>query len=215
MHIGRCAGLRRAVRPEPDYAYLTARPHRWRKQLAFKGRRLTVGQFLGRMRAECWTPEEAAADFDLPVEAAYEALEYGERHASLITAEEAEDAQAARDLTDAAAAERVCRRPKCTALPRVVEALYDVPNHEVTIRFENGARMAFPRHLLEGLGNASPDQLQEIAISGPGTGLYWPQLDVGHYVRGLMDGVFGSRRWMQALGRKGGATKTERAARPV
>ena len=67
--------LTRAVRPETHYAYLVARPRRWRKQLAFKGRRLTVGQFLGRMRAERWTPEEAVADFELPVEAAYEALE--------------------------------------------------------------------------------------------------------------------------------------------
>ncbi|MDB5071392.1 MAG: hypothetical protein JWM87_2503 [Candidatus Eremiobacteraeota bacterium] len=94
--------LSRAVHPEAHYAYLVARPHPWRKQLAFKDRRLTVGQFLGRMRAEGWTPEEAAADFDLPVEAAYEALEYGECHASLIAAEEAEDARAARNLTDGA-----------------------------------------------------------------------------------------------------------------
>lgn len=96
--------LTRAVRPELQYSYLVARPHPWRKQLAFKGRRLTVGQFLGRMRIENWSPEEAATDFELPVEAAYEALEYGERHADLIAAEEAEDAHAARNLPDAAAA---------------------------------------------------------------------------------------------------------------
>src|SRR5665213_35582 len=95
--------LTRALRPELHYAYLVARPHAWRKQLAFKGRRLTVGQFLGRMRVERWTPEEAAAQFELPVEAAYEAVDYGERHASLIAAEDAEDRCAARSLTDATA----------------------------------------------------------------------------------------------------------------
>jgi hypothetical protein len=99
-------------------------------------------------------------------------------------------------------------RGRVHAIPRVVEAFYDELNDEVAIRFENGARMAFPRHLLEGLAGASVDQLREIEISGPGTGLYWPQIDVGHYVRGLMDGIFGTRRWMQQLGRKGGATKT-------
>ncbi|MDB5070072.1 MAG: hypothetical protein JWM87_1183 [Candidatus Eremiobacteraeota bacterium] len=99
-------------------------------------------------------------------------------------------------------------RGRLHAIPRVVEAVYDDANDEVTMRFENGARMAFPRHLLEGLNDASVDQLREIDIAGPGTGLYWPRLDVGHYVRGLMDGVFGTRRWMQQLGRKGGATKT-------
>jgi uncharacterized protein (DUF433 family) len=96
--------LTRALRPELHYDYLVARPHAWRRQLAFKGRRLTVGQFLCRMRTEGWTPEEAAAQFELALEAAYEALEYGERHASLIAAEDAEDARAAKAITDAAAA---------------------------------------------------------------------------------------------------------------
>lgn len=96
--------LTRALRAELHYTYLVARPHAWRKQLAFKSRCLTVGQFLGHMRAEGSTPEEVAADFDLPVEAAYEALNYGERHASLIAAEEAEDAQAVRRVVNASAA---------------------------------------------------------------------------------------------------------------
>jgi uncharacterized protein (DUF433 family) len=95
--------LTRALRPELQYTYLVARPHAWRKQLSFKGRRLTVGQFLGRMRAEGSTPEQAAADFDLPIDAAYEALEYGERYAALIEAEDAEDARAIRSVSDAAA----------------------------------------------------------------------------------------------------------------
>src|ERR1700676_5335839 len=96
--------LTRALRPELNYTYLVLRPHTWRRQLSFKGRRLTVGQFLGRMRTERWTPEEAAAEFELPAEAAYEAMDYGERYASLIAAEDAEDARAAKSLTHAATA---------------------------------------------------------------------------------------------------------------
>ena len=92
--------LTHALRSDLQYSYLAPRPHAWRKQLAFKGRRLTVGRFLGRMRAEQWTRDEAAAQFDLPIEAAYEALEYGERHRSLIAAEDAEDARAARSALD-------------------------------------------------------------------------------------------------------------------
>lgn len=72
--------------------------------MSFKGRRLTVGQFIGRMRTEKWTPEQAASEFDLPVEAAYEAIEYGEQYASLIAAEDAEDASAAKSLMHAATA---------------------------------------------------------------------------------------------------------------
>jgi hypothetical protein len=99
-------------------------------------------------------------------------------------------------------------RGRFHAGPRVVAAHYDDGADEVTIRFESGVRMAFPRNLFEGLGAASTDQLQAIVIAGPGTGLYWPQLDVNHYVRGLMDGIFGTRQWMQGLGRRSKATKT-------
>lgn len=91
-HADAAPELTRALRPERHYTYLVARPHSWRRQLAFKGRRLTVGQFLGRMRTEKWTPEQAASEFELPVDAAYEAVEYGETHTSLIAAEDAEDA---------------------------------------------------------------------------------------------------------------------------
>jgi uncharacterized protein (DUF433 family) len=92
------------TRPGLNYTYLVARPHAWRKQLYFKGRRLTAGQFLTRMRAEGWTPEEAAVEFELPVQAAYEALDYGERYASLIAAEHAKDARAAKSVMHAVAA---------------------------------------------------------------------------------------------------------------
>ena len=95
--------LTRALRPELGYTYLVLRPHRWRRQLSFKGRRLTVGQFLGAMRREKWTPEQAAAQFDLPAEAGYEAVAYGEQYASLIAAEDAEDAHAAKHLAVVAA----------------------------------------------------------------------------------------------------------------
>jgi uncharacterized protein (DUF433 family) len=93
--------LTRALRPQSSYAFLIQRPHRWRKQLSFKGHRLTVGQFLGTMRAEGWTPERAAEEFDLPLEAALEAIDYGEKFRTLIDAETAEDAAAAKSLTRA------------------------------------------------------------------------------------------------------------------
>jgi uncharacterized protein (DUF433 family) len=90
--------LTRALRPEWRYRFLVQRPHAWRKQLVFKGRRLTVGQLLGAMRTEQWSPEESAEQYDLPVEAVYEAIDYGERNAELLKAENAEDARAAKSL---------------------------------------------------------------------------------------------------------------------
>lgn len=96
--------LSRAFRPDVGYTYLVSRPHAWRRQLVFKGKRLTVGQFLHNMRANELSAEAAAADFELPVDAAYEAMDYGQRFADLIAADEAEDAAAARKHLHAAVA---------------------------------------------------------------------------------------------------------------
>jgi hypothetical protein len=68
--------------------------------------------------------------------------------------------------------------------------------------------MTFPRHLLQGLQDATPKELAKIEIEGPGSGLHWPALDVDHYVPALLTGVFGTRHWMAELGQKGGKAKS-------
>lgn len=114
----------------------------------------------------------------------------------------------ARVVTSDAEIDAAIARGRLHAMPRAVQASYDNTADEVVVRFENGVRMAFPRPLLQGLETASPDQLKDVVIAGPGTGLYWPKLDIGHYIRGLVDGVFGTKTWMQQLGKRGGAVKT-------
>ncbi|MFA0750848.1 MAG: hypothetical protein SLRJCFUN_001251 [Candidatus Fervidibacter sp.] len=76
---------------EVTYRYLEARPHPWRKQLCIKGRNLTVWQLLTSMWVHQMTPEEVAADYGLPVEAVYEALDYYEKHRELLHAEAEEE----------------------------------------------------------------------------------------------------------------------------
>jgi uncharacterized protein (DUF433 family) len=80
-----------ALRPEARYRWLVAAPHPWRKQLSIKGRRLTAGQLVSWMEANGDSVEDAAADWDLPVEAVAEALEYVARNRELVEAEFAED----------------------------------------------------------------------------------------------------------------------------
>jgi len=81
----------RALRPETAYRWLVAVPHTWRRQLSLKGRRLTVGQLADVVRANDLTAEAAAVEFDLPIEAIREALDYCERNSELIAAEAAEE----------------------------------------------------------------------------------------------------------------------------
>lgn len=55
-----------------------------------------------------------------------------------------------------------------------------------------------PRRLVQRLRDAAPEQLAEIEVSAAGFGLHWPQLDEDYTVKGLMNGVFGTAKWMAA-----------------
>jgi hypothetical protein len=118
-----------------------------------------------------------------------------------------------RIVTTDAEIDAAIARGRVASVPAVVSAAYDGARDEIGLRFENGTRLQVPRALLEGLAEAAPAAVAEIEILGPGSGLYWPRLDVAHYVPGLLDGVFGTRTWMRELGRRGGKASTpEKAA---
>lgn len=75
------------------YQYLSPRPEAGRQQLYLKGRTMTVGQLVYKMRANQLSPEDAAEDMDLPLDQVMEALAYYETHQELIESEMAEEKQ--------------------------------------------------------------------------------------------------------------------------
>lgn len=77
------------------------------------------------------------------------------------------------------------------------------------VRLSNGRRLALPVEDIQGLGNATHEQLQDYELLGRGTGISFPDLDVDLYVPALIEGVYGNRRWMAQLGKKGGRARTE------
>jgi hypothetical protein len=90
-----------------------------------------------------------------------------------------------------------------------VSARYDRRRSRIVIALNTGVELAFPTHLAEGLADASPDDLADIDISPAGLGLHWPRLDADLYVPALLQGVFGSKRWMaRQLGAEGGRART-------
>ena len=94
-----------------------------------------------------------------------------------------------------------------------VSARYNRRSGRVVINLNTGVQIAFPPRLAEGLANASPADLAEIEISPAGLGLHWPKLDADVYVPALLQGVFGSRRWMAAqLGATGGKARSHAKA---
>jgi hypothetical protein len=95
-----------------------------------------------------------------------------------------------------------------------VSARYDRRRSRIVVRLSTGLELAFPPALAEGLAGAAPTDLTDIEISPSGLGLHWPKLDADLYVPALLQGVFGTRRWMAAqLGAVGGrARSTTKAA---
>jgi uncharacterized protein (DUF433 family) len=79
-------GIRQQV-----WRFLSPRQHPWRRQLYVNGRNMTVGQLVSTVRANRLTPQQAAEDLELPVEAIEEALLYYDQNRELIQNEAAEE----------------------------------------------------------------------------------------------------------------------------
>lgn len=95
---------------------------------------------------------------------------------------------------------------------RAVKAYYDRDEDKIVILLADEVEVRLPRKRLQGLENASADEVSQIEIEGPGTGLVWPMIDVAHYVPGLLQGIFGTRKYMQEIGRAGGAKTSDAKA---
>lgn len=94
--------------------------------------------------------------------------------------------------------------------PRAISARYDMKSGRIIVELTSGATFAFPPALVEGLCDGTPEQLAEVEVQGMGFGLHWESLDEDYSVPGLMNGIFGTARWMAK--RAGSATSEKKAA---
>jgi hypothetical protein len=108
-----------------------------------------------------------------------------------------------RDITtDAeidAALERAKNQPE---LPRALSAEYNADSDVVVLHIDDGSQLSIPRKQLQGLENATEAQISQIEIFA-GLDIAWPQLDLDHYLPALLQGIYGSDKWMSSLGRRG------------
>jgi hypothetical protein len=115
------------------------------------------------------------------------------------------------DISDATIQQAELRmRKRLASAPHAVAARYDRRGSRIVVTLSNGLEMAFPPHLAEGLADAKPGDLAVIEITPAGLGLHWPKLDADLYLPALLQGVFGSPRWMAGLlGKRGGLARTD------
>jgi hypothetical protein len=92
----------------------------------------------------------------------------------------------------------------------VAQSVEHIPDLNLLIvGLSNRRRLVLPVEDLQGLGKATHEQIQNYELLGSGTGIGFPGLDVDLYVPALIEGVYGNRRWMAQLGKKGGRARTE------
>ncbi|MBK1622989.1 DUF2442 domain-containing protein [Afifella marina] len=110
--------------------------------------------------------------------------------------------------------EAATRRAKAEAAgrPTPKSVRYDRPSGRILVEFENGSAFMVPARSLQGLEEASDDDLAEVELLGT-TGLHWEKLDVDFTIPGLMAGIFGTARYMQQKGGRSRSPAKAAAAR--
>lgn len=108
--------------------------------------------------------------------------------------------------------ENATKRARAFAVraPRAMSARYDRRLDRVIIHLNSNLDIAFSPRDAEGLEDARPSQLEAIEITPSGFGIHFPKLDADLYLPALLEGFFGSRKWMaRQLGMVGGKSRSE------
>jgi hypothetical protein len=79
----------------------------------------------------------------------------------------------------------------------------------LALRMSDGSRHLIPRSNLEKLANATDEAVSNVEIAEDGLGIRWPKLDLDFYIPYLLKGIYGSKKWMSALGERGGRARTQ------
>lgn len=93
-----------------------------------------------------------------------------------------------------------------TSEPRATRAFYDAYLGMIIVFLSNKCMFGFPSELGQGLAGASVKDLAEVDVTPSGEGLHWKTLDVDLSIPALMNGIFGTKKWMAELARKGGSS---------
>lgn len=113
------------------------------------------------------------------------------------------------EITDEDWAAAEARTAELRAAAHAVAACHDRATGRVVLNLHNGAEFSFPAAIAQPLAGASPEDQEEVEVDPHGLALFWPRLDDGLTVPGLLAGSFGTRAWMASqLGRAGGKVST-------
>lgn len=98
--------------------------------------------------------------------------------------------------------------------PRAKAARYDRRTNRIVVELRSGAAFMFPTELAQGLAGASPKDLAEVQLTPSGAGLRWPTLDADFSLPNLLNGEFGSKKWMTKLSGRNSRRRSTEEAQP-
>jgi hypothetical protein len=115
-------------------------------------------------------------------------------------------------MANLSAAEISAARKRGAEEPTIVSARFIRSTRTLEVTFVYGVKIAVPIALIQAFSmlERAPTlaELAEVKVSGAGTSLYWPSLDLGLWGPGLLQGIFGTKAWMRELARGMGATRS-------
>ncbi len=76
---------------------------------------------------------------------------------------------------------------------------YDQSSGRLVLELKNGATFLVPCDLIQGLHGAEPELIAKARLGPRGASLHWAKLDVDFSVGGLLEGRFGTKKWMEQL----------------
>ena len=83
----------------------------------------------------------------------------------------------------------------------IVEAVYHRTLDLFELKISNGRRLVFARENLQPLASAAPEQAADFTTKPNGRHIWWPKLDEGLSLAGLLEGRTGNDKWMERLRR--------------
>jgi hypothetical protein len=79
--------------------------------------------------------------------------------------------------------------------PRAMHVTYDPKRSLILVSLRGGYAFGFPPEAVEGLQDATPEQLAAVRLSPSGDGLHWDDLDVDVSLTGLVSRALNLREW--------------------
>ena len=93
--------------------------------------------------------------------------------------------------------EDIRNAPPAPHAPEATSVEYIRSLDVIVLKIDDGSRLVIQRELIQGLEDATPEELSHIEIIS-GEIIGWPDLDVHHHLERLMAGKYATESWKKA-----------------